>query len=237
MKLNPSLSCRLLLLTAALLPAGGLTAAVFSGSWNSGFSSSGVVPDGSATGWSDVRSLPIPGNQVVTDVNVTLSLSGGWNGDLYAYLTNPNSPGVAVLLNRPGRTGGNPFGYSDAALTITLDDGAANGETHTYQSATGYATLIGNASAWQPDGRSVNPFTVTGSEPRTALLNVFNGSSPASSGWTLFVADLASGSQSTITSWGLTITTVPEPHVILTGALAGALLLTRRRCNRIRGRR
>ena len=34
---------------------------------------------------------------------MTLNLSGGWNGDLYAYLV--HNSGFAVLLNRVGRNG------------------------------------------------------------------------------------------------------------------------------------
>ena len=218
-----------LLLSATLLPAGVASAAVFSASWNSGFIAGTTIPDGSAAGWSDVRSLPIPADHVVTDVNLSISLSGGFNGDLYAYLTHPNSPGVAVLLNRPGRTAGNPFGYSDSVLTITLDDAAPNGDTHTYQSATGYATLISNGSAWQPDGRTASPFLVNGTEPRPAMLSTFNNIAPSNTGWTLFIADLTSGDISTIASWSLTVTTVPEPGTSVITALAGALLLRRRR--------
>ncbi len=215
--------------TFALLATTGLTsAATFSGSWNSGFTAGTTVPDGSAAGWSDVRSLPIPADHVVTDVNVSISLTGGWNGDLYAYLTHPNAGGVAVLLNRPGRTAGNALGYSDSILTITLDDTAANGDIHTYQSASGYATLIGNGSPWQPDGRTASPFLVNGTEPRTAMLSTFNNISPSNTGWTLFIADLASGDVSTVASWGLTVTTIPEPGSMLMVLLAGAALRFKR---------
>lgn len=218
------------LLSFALFSSAGFaSAATFSASWNSGFIAGTTVPDGSATGWSDVRSLPIPADQVITDVNLSISLTGGWNGDLYAYLSHPNSPGVAVLLNRPGRTAISPLGYSDTALTISLDDGAVNGDIHSYQSANGYTTLIGNGSAWQPDGRSVSPFTVNGSEARLAMLSTFNGMVPANTGWTLFIADLASGDQHTVASWGLNITTViPEPGSLFMVLLAGAGLRLRR---------
>ena len=226
-RFSPSVRCLLsaAVLTGVAVPASG---AVFTGSWTGGFATSGPVPDGTATGWFDVRALPIPSDHTVLDVNVSISLSGGWNGDLYAYLTNPAAPGVAVLLNRPGRTGGNPFGYSDAALTITLDDGALN-DTHTYQSVSGYATLIGNGSAWQPDGRNVNPFTVDGTEARTSMLSVFNGISPGAGGWTLFVADLASGSQAAVSGWGLTVVTVPEPSAASAAALILWILSARRK--------
>jgi subtilisin-like proprotein convertase family protein len=217
-------------LTATLLISAGLaSAATFSASWNSGFASGTTVPDGSATGWSDVRSLPIPADHTITDVNVTMSLTGGWNGDLYAYLSHPNGTSAAVLLNRPGRSAGSPLGYGDNVLTITLDDGAANGDTHTYQSAVSYLTAISNNSPWQPDGRTVNPFTVNGTEPRTAMLSVFNGMAPSNTGWTLFISDLASGDAATVSSWGLTITTVPEQGTALTTVFAGTLLFMRRR--------
>jgi subtilisin-like proprotein convertase family protein len=217
------------ILTFTILTTSLAGAATFSASWNSGFIAGTTIPDGSAAGWSDVRSLPIPADHVVTDVNVSISLTGGWNGDLYAYLTHPNAGSVAVLLNRPGRTAGNALGYSDSILTITLDDTAANGDIHTYQSASGYATLIGNGSAWQPDGRSVSPFLVNGTEPRTAMLSTFNNMAPSNTGWTLFVADLASGDVSTITSWGLTVTTVPEPDAALLTVLSALPLFRRRR--------
>ncbi len=219
---------RFLLLSAVLMPVGAASAAVFTATWNSGFSSGTSIPDGLATGWMDVRSLPVPADHVIIDVNVSISLSGGFNGDLYAYLTHPNSPGVAVLLNRPGRTAGNPFGYSDSVLTITLDDAAANGDIHTYQSAAGYVTAISNNSPWQPDGRTASPFLVNGTEPRTAMLSTFNNMAPSNTGWTLFIADLASGDTATVASWGLTVTTVPEPDAALL-ALTGIALLTRRR--------
>jgi hypothetical protein len=34
----------------------------------------------------------------------------------------------------------------------------------------------------------------------------------ADGNWTLFIADLSAGGQSTLVSWGLTIVTVPEPQ-------------------------
>jgi subtilisin-like proprotein convertase family protein len=212
------------LLTAFVFPAASASAAVYSASWNAGFLNNGAVPDGSGTGWSDSRTIAIPADQTVTDVNVSISMSGGWNGDLYAYLSHPNSPTVAVLLNRPGRTGVNSFGFGDNLLTITLDDGAVNGDAHFYQSAVNYQTVISTNGSLQPDGRAVSPLIVDGTEPRTSLLSVFNGMDPSSGGWTLFIADLSSGSATTISNWGLTITTVPEPGTVMLLATAAAIL-------------
>lgn len=62
------------------------------------------------------------------------------------------------------------------------------------------------------------------------MLSSFNGLDPNGS-WTLFIADLGTGDQGTLTSWGMTITgeAVPEPSVSI--ILMGALLtqLSRRR--------
>jgi subtilisin-like proprotein convertase family protein len=229
-----SYSCHLslrLIVSACLLIlacAAPLSAAIYSANWNSGFTSNGAVPDGNAAGWSDSREVIIPSGELVTDVNVTINLSGGWNGDLYAYLSHPNSPDAAILLNRPGRTGANTFGYGDDVLFITLDDGAANGDVHFYASATGYQTAISNNSAFQPDGRSVSPLTVDGTEPRTALLSEFNGMNASSGNWTLYIADLASGDQTTVNAWGLSISTIPEPSAVLLVLLAGMAATSRR---------
>ena len=215
---------------ALLISAGMASAATYSAGWNSGFAAGGNVPDGNAGGWSDSRVLVIPASETITDVNISISESGGWNGDLYAYVTHSNSPGVAVLFNRPGRDGAASLGYGDSLLTVTLDDEAGNGDLHFYQSATGYGTLISNGSSWQPDGRAVNPFSITGAEPRTAMLSVFDGMNASTGTWTLFVADLVSGDQATVASWGITVVTVPEPAgciLLLSGLLA--LLANRRR--------
>ena len=223
----------LLSLFAAAAPA---AAATYSATWNSGFTAGTAIPDGTTAGWSDVRSLPIPADHVVTDVTVSISLSGGWNGDLYAYLTHPLTGSAAVLLNRPGRTSGNALGYADGVLNVVFSDAAAAGDIHFYQGVPGSAALIASGGAWQPDGRQVSPLSVTGSEPRTAMLAGFDGMAPASAGWTLFVADLASGDVHTIANWGLTVTTVPEPGTSAALILGGIALTLRRRPSRRAGR-
>jgi hypothetical protein len=56
--------------------------------WNSGMLNSGV-PDGNPNGW--VNSTIISGQSgtiLPGSLQVSLNLSGGWNGDLYAYLVN-----------------------------------------------------------------------------------------------------------------------------------------------------
>src|ERR1035441_7065048 len=90
------------------------------------------IPDGSAVGWSGTATASgyLPS---ISDVSVNLNISGGYNGDLYAYLS---YGGVLVpLLNRVGVTatgGGNSFGYGDAGFNVTLSSAGAN-DVHFYQ--------------------------------------------------------------------------------------------------------
>ena len=84
------------------------------------------MPDGNTVGWTSMQSLSgIPDNQI-TDVTVTLNISDGYNGDLYAYVA--HGPGFVVLLNRVGLAASRPFGYGDAGfVSLALSDtGAGN---------------------------------------------------------------------------------------------------------------
>jgi subtilisin-like proprotein convertase family protein len=178
---------------------------------NSGFANGGVIPDGSLTGWSDTRSMSGIGN--ISDVSVTLNLSGGWNGDLYAYLV--HGSGFSVLLNRVGVTANGSPGYGTAGMNVTLSDAAVLGNIHSV-----LAPVSGGI--YQPDGRNVNPLTpgsVLGSTPSTTPLSSFNGLNP-SGNWTLFIADVSGGDVSTVTSWGLDIASVPEPASLVEGSVA-----------------
>lgn len=196
----------ILSLLATTLLTVGAHATLFTYQFNSGFQNGGVIPDGNPNGWSDTRNLSGI-DETITDVNVTLNISGGWNGDLYGYLVHDS--GFAVLLNRVGKTSGNAFGYSDAGFNITLDGAAANGDIHLYRDLVNPngGTLTGT---WQEDGRQANPATVTDESTRSASLSSFNGLS-ANGSWTLFLADLSADDTSTLVSWGLEIEAVPEP--------------------------
>ena len=134
-------------------------------------------------------------------MNVSLDITGGWNGDLYAYLS--FSDGFAVLLNRVGKSSSDDFGYGDAGFNVTFSDSAAT-DIHLY-GGNGGNQLTGT---WQPDGRETDPQLVVSSDPRTALLSSFDNLDPNGT-WTLFVADVATGYQSTLVSWSIEIVTVP----------------------------
>jgi len=156
---------------------------------------------------------------------VSLDISGGSDGDLYAFLSH-GSTGFAVLLNRVGKTATDPFGYGDAGFHITLSD-AASLDIHNY-GGNGGAALTGT---WQPDGRNVDPQLVLDTSPRSAFLSSFIGSDPNGT-WTLVVADMAGGGgQAVLQSWGIDVTPVPEPgssRLFLVMAGAGLLQYFRR---------
>ena len=185
------------------------SAAVIVNSFNSGFENSGNVPDGNTSPWSDTRALSGITEPVIDGLKVRLNLFGGYNGDLYGYLS---YNGVSVvLLNRVGVGSGNAFGYSDSGINVSFSDGAAN-NIHFYQAVSGYS--ISGEAAWQPDGRTINPITSSQASfdaTGTMFLSAFNGMNPNGS-WTLVLADVSGGGgQTTVQNWGLDITAVPEP--------------------------
>ena len=188
-------------------------AAVYTSSFTSGFANGGVIPDATTTGWSDVRTLAVADNSIQS-ITVTLNVSGGFNGDLYAYISHN---GVLVpLMNRVGVASSSPsssFGYSDPGFTITLSSAAAN-DVHFYgrntPSFNGSGQLTGT---WQPDGRTISPLSSPASFDSASRINfsAYNTLDPNGS-WTLFFADVSGGGgTSTLTSWQLDITAVPEP--------------------------
>lgn len=166
-----------------------------------------AIPDNKATGWSDTRTLfDIEGD--IVDVTVHLKLTGGWNGDLYGYLQ--HGSGFSVLLNRPGRTAGNPDGSSVSGMDAIFSDSAT---------VTTHDAGIFSWSLLQPDGRPVSPFVISDPQAgRTAMLSDFIGLDPNGT-WTLFMADLSPIGTSTVVNWGLTIETSAVPE---TGTFAGA---------------
>jgi subtilisin-like proprotein convertase family protein len=184
--------------------------------FSSGFANGGVIPDGSLVGWSDTRVVSgLAG--AITDVNVGLNLSGGWNGDLYAYLV--HSSGFAVLLNRVGRAGTSGPGYGDAGMNVTLDDAAGAGANIHLYGGGGVPT-----GTFEPDGRTADPVTGNMTPLGTAFLSAFNGMTDGNGNWTLFIADVSGGDVSTLNSWTLQIAAVPEPRSLVEGAVAALFL-------------
>ncbi len=201
--------------------------------YNFSFPANVTVPDGNLNGLALATNLTGL-NGIITNLTLSLDVSGGYNGDLYAYLRGPNG-GFSVLLNRTGVTAGNAFGYSDTGFNVTFDDSANNDNVHFYQSFTynlnGGGQLTGN---WSSDGRTIDPLSspsLYDTTPPTALLNSFDGTDPNGI-WTFYLADLSNGGQSAIVNWGLNITTVPEPAAYALFGIGLALFRARRRWTR-----
>src|SRR4029079_4167785 len=90
-----------------------------------------LMPVAHVTGSAYTRTLGSIPDLSISSVTVALNISGGYNGDLYAYLSHD---GVLVpLLNRVGVTSGDPFGYSETGFNILLSSSGAS-DVHFYNS-------------------------------------------------------------------------------------------------------
>ena len=187
----------------------------------------GQIPDNSTVGLA-ATAIVSGYEPTIAGVSVTLNITGGFNGDLYAFLSHG---GVLLpLLNRVGVSGtggGNDLGYWDSGFNITLAAAAAN-DLHFYQDYSptfnGSGQLTG---AWQPDGRNIDPLSdraLFDSASRLTFAS-FAGMDPDGT-WTLFVADLSPGGQSELAGWTLSVTAVPEPVNVALGFLAVSFLST-----------
>ena len=221
---------RLILSSLALVLAGAAPnlAQAYSSSADNLFA---VIPDGDLNGIQSSQMFTgLPG--AVAHVSVTLNISGGINGDLYAYLFHNNTS--AILLNRVGRSSTSGVGYPDAGFgpdgslnSFSLDDQASH-DVHRYRTF-GYVLNGGGqlTGTWQPDGRALDPLSAGSmfdTAPRSNPFSVFSGVDPNGL-WTLFVADVSPVGESTLVSWGLVVE-VPEPGsagLILLGAAAALL--------------
>jgi hypothetical protein len=192
-----------------------------------------AIPDGNPVGVTEQFAVSgLSGG--ISNVEVQLNISGGLNGDLYAYLVSPSGQ-MAVLLNRSGLSAGNPVGYADAGLDVTLDALTTN-NIHYYQNGS-YTTQNGQLTGtWAADGRKINPQSSGSLFDSTSPafgLNIFLGPDATllNGTWTLFVADLASGGGSpSLNQAVLGVTTVPEPAFAALVAMgAGAVWFLRRR--------
>jgi hypothetical protein len=193
------------LLIAALMTAVTSQAVIYSTNWNSGFVNGTTIPDNNFSGWSDTRNVSTMPAGTFVGLTVDLQLTGGWNGDLYAYLV--HSTGFSVLLDRVGMgVAPGAFGYGDAGMNVNL---AATGSTiHGYGGANVFSASP--TGSWQTDNTSGSLASFLSTTP--------NGT------WSLFIADLSGGGVTTVQSWGLQmdIVAVPEVETWVAAALAGA---------------
>jgi subtilisin-like proprotein convertase family protein len=145
----------------------------------------------------------LPAGSFVTGLMVTLYVSGGYNGDFVISLQSPNGASMS-LLNRPGVTGGDLFGYGGSGLNLTLSDAAVSPIQSTPETAGA---------------------VVTGTYKAAGSLAALSGS-PANGPWTLYFADVGTGAGNPmLNSFSLEITAVPEPVNVALGVFAAAGLL------------
>ena len=196
---------KLLLLATVLASVVAAQATIYTTNWSTGFANSGSVPDNNFSGWSDTRTVSTMPAGTFTGLSVDLQLTGGWNGDLYAYLV--HSSGFSVLLDRVGVgvSGVSAFGYGDAGMNVNL---AATGTSiHQYGGNSTFSAAP--TGSWMTDNTSGSLASFLSTSP--------NGT------WSLFIADLSGGGVSTVQSWGLQmdIVAVPEVETWVAAALAG----------------
>ncbi len=169
------------------------------------------IPDNNASGVAFTFFVGAPTPEVITSVSVSMNIAGGWNGDLFAYLS--HGSGYSVLLNRVEKTAEHSTGSNTSGMDVTFSDSHVT-DIHTF----GGAVLSGDFS---PDGRNANPFGVLNTDSRDAMLDSFVGLN-AGGFWTLFIADLSPLAVSTIQSWSVNISTAPVPEP---GSASIALLM------------
>ena len=154
-----------------------------------------IIPDNTRAGVGYSLNFAA-GGLTISAISVTLNISGGYNGDIYAYLSHGSQS--VVLLNQINGTAANGSGFD-----ITLIGGTGN----SIQTASGTA------------GQVLSGTTFTAYQN----LNLFNTTDP-SGNWTLFFADLSPGDTSTLNSFSLDITAVPEPVTLALGLFVAMLL-------------
>lgn len=182
------------------------------------FAVSTIIPDNNIIGVADSRTVTTSITEI-TSIEVAINLTGGWNGDLYAYLS--YAGGFAILLNRPGRSQVLPDGSGSSGMAVIFSDAAAF-DIHTAIPSNGMVVGL-----YQPDGRNVDPANSLDTTPRSAFLGSFAGINPNGE-WTLYIADASPGGVTNFQSWSLAVTGVPEPScgMLIVG---GAWICLRRR--------
>ena len=185
-----------------------------------------ALPDNNPAGLSLSHTTTTANANLINEVDVTLNLSGGYNGDLYGYLlfqpTGDGSATTSILLNRVGRTGASGYGDATSGFNITLSGDTTQSYANIH-SAGGTAGAVVSGT-YLADGRAISPTGDFTGVSSTAGLNIMNGNN-ANGTWTLFLADMSAGDQSTLVSWGLDISVVPEPVTYALGIFGGALAL------------
>lgn len=135
------------------------------------------IPDNNSNGV--VSTITVSENVIVHDLDVSITITHPWVGDLAVSLKSPAGTTV-TLVDRPGRAGSG-YGCSGSNIQAVLDDDAA--------------TFIHNECA------PTTP-TIDGRFKPNNPLAAFNGEN-AQGVWEIRVSDRASGLTGTFNSWGM----------------------------------
>lgn len=175
------------------------------------------IPDNNLTGISSTFTVSGSGIGFLENVRINVNISGGFDGDLYAYITHDGQH--AILLNRIGTTGTGTFGSSQAGMSIWFDDSVAAPNVHT-------AGTLSPGGVYGSDGRDESPTDLAAINAASAqsILSDFYGQS-AEGDWTLFLADASGGGVATLDSWALEITGIPEPANVALAVFGGAFVV------------
>jgi hypothetical protein len=213
---------KLLAVAAAVLgPTGHTRAAVDFGApigntYTAAWTGTQAIADNNGSGVSFGLNFDDAFAERITSLSVSFTISGGYNGDLYAYLS--HGDGLVVLLNRIGRTASDPDGSDTSGFSTFVLNSAAVTDVH---AATGTAgsPLTGT---FAPDGRNILPSSsgvAFDAASRDATFSTLTMDNPNGS-WTLFFADVSPGFSGTLTEWSVSVEAVPEPVTLSLGGFA-----------------
>jgi subtilisin-like proprotein convertase family protein len=182
--------------------------------------SGGTIADGNPVGqlFSGQFNHAASWDQVVS-VSVGLNISGGYNGDLYAYLVAPNGT-LMLLMNQPANLSGSGMNLTLASGNSGDNLAVPNSGAIESASSGGYLgnSLNQSASVYSPVD-SLAFQTVYAAQNSGPTGPLANGT------WNLFFADLTGGGgEATLNSWTLNLAVVPEPVDLALGLFAAMLL-------------
>jgi len=159
-----------------------------------------MVPDNNSA-FNSCQTIAIVPGRIINDLDVQVSMTHSWIGDLIFRLEGPN-PQQLFLLNRPGAPPG--FGNNEGLQSsdpITFDDEAPSGlsaEDMGDPPCTDNGSI--GISAGCPDNYIPAPDGGAGTN-----LAQYDGFDQNSFAWTLCVSDNAGGDTGTLASWSLIV--------------------------------
>lgn len=133
---------------------------------------------------------------------------------------------IAFIAN----SGTNFVGFADSGLSITLNAASANSMSACQNFSYPHAGAL--TATWNGEDQNAEPTIVLEAPAAATSLDAVVGDE-SSGEWTLSLTDAEYGERGPLTSWGLVVTTVPEPGTsgllaLGFGGLAGMRWLRRR---------